>query len=208
MTNNGTLLDIAEEILPLRRLVDASEGEMDDATEIALSELEIEANRKLLSVAAWIKTLDMEIEGVTKFRDEVAERVRKLKALKERLKFWIFKGARSCGIVTGDEQHGFAGEKVSSNQLQITWRRSKAVVEDEKDPGFEEMKLNFPHLYDYKIRVTEQGGHMLMDLIKEGLIEVKEQSYRASEAAEALKKKGVGIAGVKTVHRINPQIKG
>lgn len=202
-----SLLDIHEEVLLLQHQIDYEE-EMTEEQEITLSELKIEENVKLLSVAAWTKNLDMEIEGVTRFRDEVADRLRKLKALKQRLKQWIWKSAKMCGIVTGDDQHGYEGKKISSAQLQLSWRRSKETQTDESDPDFLDLHKNFPHFFDFKVRVTEEGGFMLMDLVEQGIIEIKEKEFRKSIAAKYLESKKVGIAGVRTVHKINPIIKG
>lgn len=203
-----TLFDIHDEILALERLVEYNEGEMTDEHEVKLGELTIKEEEKLLSVGAWVKKLEMELAGLELHKKEVTARVSALKNLKERLRQWVWKGARLAGLIRGDEKKGWEGDKIANAQVKISWRRSEAVEESPEAQGFSDVCNKFPHFWDYELKVTEEGGRILQDLISSGLVEIKGQTFRKSVAAEYYKNKNnLPLSGIKLVKRINPQIK-
>jgi len=145
----------------------------------------------------------MEIAGVEKHKKDVSERLEVMKNAKERLKSWIWKGAQLAGLVTGDNQHGFKGEKFENHIIKVSWRKSKQCLEDESKR--EQLLANYPDIYDYEIRCTREGGLMLNDLILAGMIEIKNVRFSRSRAEEQFKK--MPIDGITIKHKINPQIK-
>jgi len=207
--NKRALIDIHADILSILRLVEYNDGEMTDEIELKLSELRLEAREKILSVCGWFKRLDMEIEGVKLHKKEVSERLSALENLKERLRRWIFKGAKLANIVRGDTKNGWEGDKIENAQIRLSWRRSEGVKLDESAHGFTELHKNFPEFFDFKIRVKDrEAGLMLMDLIESGMFQIQETDIRKSIAEEHLKKQGaLPISGIEIEKRINPQIK-
>lgn len=204
-----TILDISEDILEFKRLVEYNDDDMSDELEIKLSELQLEAQEKILAVGAWYKNIEMELEGIKLHKKEVDARIKSLKGLRDRLKKWVFKGALMAGIVRGDSQKGWDADKLSNAQLKVSWRRSEGVTQDESAAGYEEMVTSYPDFFDWKIRVLDRAaGLLLMDLTNAGMLEILEKDFRKKEAGEYLKQKdAVPLSGLKLEKRINPQIK-
>lgn len=198
------LIEIQKEIEEILQEVELNDGEMTDQQEIALSELEMEQQDKLIGVGCWVKRLDMELAGVKEHKKQVDARIKTLDGLKERLKSWIWKGAQIAGLVTGDEQKGYKGTKFENHMVKVSWRRSKQVIEEEHKR--EELIKTYPRIYDFELRpVTPEGGAMLVDMIEAGLIEVKNVRFSKSRAEEEFKK--MPINGIRIKQKINPQIK-
>lgn len=202
------LIEIHGDVQKIMGLVEDNEGEITDEIEIRLSELQLEAEEKILAVSGWYKRLKMEIAGIEMHKKEVEERYRAAKNVLERLRRWIWKGAKLAGVVRGDEKNGWEGDKIENAQLKLSWRRSEGIETDESAHGFEDLHKNFPELFDFSIRVRgRDAGMLLMDMLDAGLLEMRGREIRKSEAAKLLKSGAMPISGISMKKRINPQIK-
>lgn len=91
--------------------VDMDTGEIIDMDK--LSELQIERETKLESVALWIKNLKAEEAALKAEKDAFAEREKQTKAKREKLSEWL----------TG----ALNGEKMSTNKVAISFCKSESV---------------------------------------------------------------------------------
>lgn len=103
-----SLYEIDQEIMSC---VDMDTGEIVDMDK--LSELQIEREQKLESVALWIKNLKAEEAALKAEKDAFAEREKQTKAKREKLSEWL----------TG----ALNGEKMSTNKVVISFRKSESV---------------------------------------------------------------------------------
>lgn len=91
--------------------VDMDTGEIVDMDK--LSELQIERETKLESVALWIKNLKAEEAALKAEKDAFAEREKQTKAKREKLSEWLTEALN--------------GEKMSTNKVAISFRKSESV---------------------------------------------------------------------------------
>lgn len=91
--------------------VDMDTGEIVDVDK--LSELQMEREQKLESVALWIKNLKAEEAALKAEKDAFAEREKQTKAKREKLSEWL----------TG----ALNGEKMSTSKVSISFRKSESV---------------------------------------------------------------------------------
>ena len=103
-----TLYEIDQQIMSC---VDMDTGEIVDMDK--LSELQIERETKLESVALWIKNLKAEEAALKAEKDAFAEREKQTKAKREKLSEWL----------TG----ALNGEKMSTSKVSISFRKSESV---------------------------------------------------------------------------------
>lgn len=103
-----SLYEIDQQIMSC---VDMDTGEIIDMDK--LSELQIERETKLESVALWIKNLKAEEAALKAEKDAFAEREKQTKAKREKLSEWL----------TG----ALNGEKMSTNKVAISFRKSESV---------------------------------------------------------------------------------
>lgn len=104
----SSLYEIDQQIMSC---VDMDTGEIVDMDK--LSELQIERETKLESVALWIKNLKAEEAALKAEKDAFAEREKQTKAKREKLSEWL----------TG----ALNGEKMSTNKVAISFRKSESV---------------------------------------------------------------------------------
>ncbi len=208
MPKKRQLIEISSELEFLENEIDMNEGEMSDEIEIKLGELVMEERDKLLNVGKWVKKIDMELAGLKEYKKEVSDRYSKLGNLRERFRVWLFKCAKLAGYVKGNEKDGWVGEKIECDQVKISWRRSEVTEVDERDELLSSTMKSHAELWDFKIRVSADGGRMLNDMVETGEIEILERYFRASEAKKLLAGSEVLLSGVRLVKHINPQIKG
>lgn len=103
-----SLYEIDQQIMSC---VDMDTGEIIDMDK--LSELQIERETKLESVALWIKNLKAEEAALKAEKDAFAEREKQTKAKREKLSEWL----------TG----ALNGEKMSTSKVSISFRKSESV---------------------------------------------------------------------------------
>ena len=103
-----SLYEIDQQIMSC---VDMDTGEIVDMDK--LSELQIERETKLESVALWIKNLKAEEAALKAEKDAFAEREKQTKAKREKLSEWL----------TG----ALNGEKMSTSKVSISFRKSESV---------------------------------------------------------------------------------
>lgn len=103
-----SLYEIDQQIMSC---VDMDTGEIIDMDK--LSELQIERETKLESVALWIKNLKAEEAALKAEKDAFAEREKQTKAKREKLSEWL----------TG----ALNGEKMSTSKVAISFRKSESV---------------------------------------------------------------------------------
>lgn len=103
-----SLYEIDQQIMSC---VDMDTGEIIDMDK--LSELQIERETKLESVALWIKNLKAEEAALKAEKDAFAEREKQTKAKREKLSEWL----------TG----ALNGEKMSTTKVSISFRKSESV---------------------------------------------------------------------------------
>jgi len=204
---NRSTFDIHDEVLRLRREVEEGGEDMTDQQEIKLGELQVEQRTKMLSTGMWARDIKLHIEKLKQVKKEISERLKVAENTEKRLKDWVFKQAVLAKIVKGDENIGWKGEKVESEQIQISWRRSEQVMEYPQHREHPNLLKNFPHLFRFTVKPANiEGGRELMDLISLGLVEEVSHELSKSTAKKQLQGK-IGIAGLGLVKRINPQIK-
>lgn len=103
-----TLYEIDRQIMSC---VDMDTGEIVDMDK--LSELQIEREQKLESVALWIKNLKAEEAALKAEKDAFAEREKATKDKAEKLSQWLAEALN--------------GEKMSTNKVAISFRKSESV---------------------------------------------------------------------------------
>lgn len=91
--------------------IDDETGEIIDPEK--LSELQIEREAKIESVALWIKNLNAEIIAYKAEKDTFAEREKQAKAKAESLKNWL--------------TDALNGNKLTTNKVAVTFRKSETV---------------------------------------------------------------------------------
>jgi hypothetical protein len=109
-----TLYEINQAILDT---IDPETGEIVDIEK--LSELQMEREQKLESVALWVKNLNAEAEAYKAEKEAFAEREKAAKNKAESLKKWLV--------------YALNGEKMSTQKVAISFRKSESVeIEDEE----------------------------------------------------------------------------
>ena len=200
-----TIFDMAAEVANIENEIADNGGEITPEIEIRLHELQIEEQTKLISVAGWVKRLQMEYESVKEHKKEISERMEKLDSLVESLKIWLWKGAQVAGVVKGNSKDGWTGEKISSPQLTLSWRRSEGIKEDVSAPGYEEMMQAHLDLYHLEIDVDAVGASIMKQLVESGAVTIKKATLSKTKAEAAIK--NCALVGISQEKRINPQIK-
>lgn len=108
-----SLYEIDQEIMSC---IDPETGEIVDVDK--LSELQMQRETKIENVALWVKNLNAEAAAYKAEKDAFAEREKAAKAKAEKLSEWLTAALN--------------GEKMTSNRVAISFRKSEAVeVEDE-----------------------------------------------------------------------------
>lgn len=201
---NSSPFDYPQEI---SHLLDQVEEDLTDDNEIALGEIQLEVRSKMLGVGMLVKEMSTRREGLKTLKKEVDGRIKTLDSNEKRLKQWIWKQAKDMEIIKKDAKGEWKGEKIQSNQITISWRKSKGVKTHEDNPEFKKLPDNFPELFHFKVKpLSKDGGLALNQLVQAGMLQIESSELSKSSAKEALVNK-VGIAGLELEHRINPQIK-
>lgn len=103
-----SLYEIDQEIMSC---IDLETGEIVDLDK--LSELQMQREEKLESVALWIKNLKAEEAALKAEKDAFAEREKQTKAKREKLSEWLTEALN--------------GEKMSTSKVAISFRKSESV---------------------------------------------------------------------------------
>ena len=113
----ASLYEIDFEIM---NCIDFETGEVVDVEK--LTELQMEREHKIESVALWVKNLRAEAAAYKDEKDAFAEREKKAKNKADSLKMWL--------------TDALNGEKLTTNRVAVSFRKSKAVevLDDSKIP--------------------------------------------------------------------------
>nr|DAH38959.1 MAG TPA: resistance protein [Caudoviricetes sp.] len=140
MANEFSLYRLTSDYKRFTELVengDISEEDMQDT----LDSIAEDINTKLDNTCSYIKTLKMQIDGMTKAKAELDERIKRKKNVITRLEYYI----TQCMVNSGMNQF-------ESTNHRVTFKPSNAVVITDERLLFDYLKRDYPDA----IRVTEK----------------------------------------------------